>query len=68
MKSLQINNCYKSFNMSGIHINRPRPNKCIDIIFNKDYNKIVPKPINNLIINYNCYYANQFKKIFEVEK
>ncbi|GBC04066.1 hypothetical protein RclHR1_00550011 [Rhizophagus clarus] len=31
----------------GTRINRPRPNKCIDIILDKDFNKIVPKPVNN---------------------
>ncbi|GES80243.1 hypothetical protein GLOIN_2v1770221 [Rhizophagus clarus] len=65
--------------MSGTRINRPRPNKCIDIILDKDFNKIVPKPVNNhpvfdieylraCVINYNIYYANQFEKVFEVEK
>ena len=65
--------------MSKTYINKPRPNKCINTILDKDYNKIVPKSVNNhsgfdinylraYIINYNCYYANQFKKIFEVEK
>src|ERR1700722_18453294 len=65
--------------MSGTHINRPRPNKCIDTILDKDYNKIVPKLVNNYpgfdinylrtyVINYNCYYANQFKKILEMKK
>ena len=59
--------------MSGTHINRPRPNKRIDIILDKDYNKIVPKPVNNCpgfdinylrayVINYNFYYANQFER------
>ena len=65
--------------MSGTHINRPRSNKCIDTILDKDYNKIVPKPVNNrpgfdinylraYVINYNSYYANQFKKVLKVEK
>ena len=65
--------------MSGTHINRARPNKCIDTILDKDYNKIVPKPVNNrpgfdinylraYVINYNSYYANQFEKVLEVEK
>ena len=62
--------------MSGTHIDRPRPNKCIDIILDKDFNKIVPKPINlhpGYDIEYirNCYgfpYPDQFKKMVEVEK
>jgi len=69
--------------MSGTHINRPRSNKCIDTILDKDYNKIVSKPVNNhpgfdinylrqrhgaYIINYNSYYANQFEKVLKVEK
>ena len=65
--------------MSETHINRPRSNKCIDIILNKDYNKMIPKSINNhsefdieylrvYIINYNYYYTNQFKKILEIKK
>src|SRR5215208_3028307 len=65
--------------MSETQINRTRSNKCIDIILDKDYNKIVPKPINNrpgfdinylraYVKNYSSYYANQFEKILEVEK
>ncbi|CAB5394336.1 unnamed protein product [Rhizophagus irregularis] len=62
--------------MSGTHINRPRPNKCIDIILDNDYNKIVPKPINlrpGYDIEYirNKYafpYSGQFEKMIEVEK
>ncbi|RIA87136.1 hypothetical protein C1645_828243 [Glomus cerebriforme] len=64
--------------MTGIHINRSRPNKCIDIILDKDYNKIVPKLVNNhpgfdieylrgYVINYNSYYANQFEKVLELK-
>ena len=40
--------------MSRTHINRPRPNKCIDIILDNDYNKIVPKPsifVLDIILN-----------------
>ncbi|PKC58306.1 hypothetical protein RhiirA1_471161 [Rhizophagus irregularis] len=59
--------------MSGTHINRARLNKCIDTVLDKDYNKIMLKPVNNhfrfdihylraYIINYNSYYANQFEK------
>ncbi|RIA94653.1 hypothetical protein C1645_817708 [Glomus cerebriforme] len=62
--------------MSGIHINRPRPNKCIDIILDEVYNKSVPKPINlhpGYDIEYirNCYsflYPGQFEKMVEVKK
>jgi len=65
--------------MSGTHIKRPRPNKCIDIILDKDFNKIVPKPVNNrpgfdieylraYIMNYCSSYANEFEKLLEVEK
>ncbi|PKY59018.1 hypothetical protein RhiirA4_514131 [Rhizophagus irregularis] len=62
--------------MSGTHINRPRPNKCIDIILDNDYNKIVPKPINlrpgydiEYIRNrYGFPYPGQFEKMIEVEK
>ncbi len=65
--------------MSETHINKVRPNKCIDTILDKDYNKIVPKSVNNhpefdinylrtYVINYNSYYANQFKKVLEVKK
>jgi hypothetical protein len=32
--------------MSGTHINRARPNKCIYIILDKIFNKSVPKPTN----------------------
>jgi hypothetical protein len=62
--------------MSETHINRPRSNKCIDIILDNDYNKIVPKPIN-LRLGYNIdyirnhygfLYPDQFKKMVEVEK
>ncbi|UZO05875.1 uncharacterized protein OCT59_026213 [Rhizophagus irregularis] len=60
--------------MSGTHINRARLNKCIDTVLDKDYNKIMLKPVNNhsrfdihylraYIINYNSYYANQFEKV-----
>ena len=65
--------------MSGTHINKARPNKYIDIILDKNYNKIVLKPVNNCpgfdinylrvyVINYNSYYANQFEKVLEVKK
>ena len=65
--------------MTGTHINRTRPNKCINIILDKDFNKIVPKPINNrpgfdinylraYAINYSPSYANKFEKVLEVEK
>jgi hypothetical protein len=65
--------------MSETQINRTRFNKCIDIILDKDFNKIVPKLINNrlgfdinylrsYVKNYSSYYANQFEKILEVEK
>ena len=60
--------------MSGTHINRPRPNKIIDIILDEVYNKSVPKTINlspEYDIEYirNCYgflYSGQFKKMIEV--
>ncbi len=59
--------------MSGTHINRARPNKYINIILDKNYNKIMPKLVNNhsgfdikylktYVINYNPYYTNQFEK------
>ncbi|CAB5371090.1 unnamed protein product [Rhizophagus irregularis] len=62
--------------MSGNIVNRPRPNKCIDIILDKVYNNSVPKPINlcpGYDIEYirNCYgfpYPSQFEKMVEVEK
>ena len=66
--------------MSGTHINRPRPNKCIDIILDKDFNKYVPKPTNlrpgydiEYIGKYNAYcgvayQATEFEKMIEVEK
>ncbi len=62
--------------MSGTHINRPRPNKCIDIILDNDYNKIVSKPINlhleydiEYIRNrYGFPYPSQFEKMVEVKK
>ena len=62
--------------MSGTHINRPRPNKCIDIILDNDYNKIVSKPTNlrpgydiEYIRNrYGFLYPGQFEKMVEVEK
>ena len=62
--------------MSGSHINRPRPGKCIDIILDKVYNKSVPKPINlrpgydiEYIRNsYRCPYPGQFEKMVEAEK
>ena len=62
--------------MSGNIVNRPRPNKCIDIILDNDYNKIVPKPINlrpgydiEYIRNrYGIPYPGQFEKMVEVEK
>ena len=65
--------------MLKTHINRARPNKYINTILDKNYNKIVPKLINNhsrfninylraYIINYNSYYINQFKKFLEMEK
>ena len=78
---IKIHYCHKILYAvtTGTHINRTRPNKCIDIILDKNYNKIVPKSINNhpefninylkvYVINYNNYYANQFKKILEVKK
>jgi len=62
--------------MSENIINRPRPNKCINIILDKVYNQFVPKPINlhpGYDIEYirNCYgfpYPGQFEKMIEVEK
>ena len=62
--------------MSGTYINRPRPNKCIDIILDKVYNQSVPKPINfrpgydiEYIRNsYNFPYPGQFEKMVEIEK
>ena len=60
----------------GNIVNKPKPNKCIDIILNKIYNQSVPKPVNlysRYDIEYirNCYgfpYPSQFKKMIEVEK
>ncbi len=62
--------------MSGNIINRPRSNKCIDIILDKIYNQSMSKPINlhpGYDIEYirNCYsflYPGQFEKMVEVEK
>ena len=62
--------------MSGTHINRPRPNKIIDIILDKVYNKSVPKPINlrsgydiEYIKNrYGFLYPGQFEKMVKVER
>src|SRR3954447_3694439 len=62
--------------MSGNIDNRPRPNKCIDIILDKVYNKSVLKPINlcpeydiEYIRNhYGFSYPDQFEKMVEVEK
>ena len=62
--------------MSGTHINRPRPNKFIDIILDEVYNKSVPKPINlrpgydiEYIRNqYGFLFPGQFEKMVEVEK
>src|SRR6266511_4915978 len=62
--------------MSENIINRPRPNKCINIILDKVYNQFVHKPINlhpGYDIEYirNCYgfpYPGQFEKMIEVEK
>ena len=62
--------------MSGNIVNRPRPNKCIDIILDKVYNKFVPKPANihpgydiEYIKNhYGFFYPGQFEKMVEVEK
>src|SRR5688572_23959174 len=62
--------------MSGNIVNRPRPNKCIDIILDKVYNESVPKPINlrpgyDMEYIRNCYgfpYPGQFEKMVKVEK
>ena len=65
--------------MSGIHINRSRPNKYIYIILDKIFNKFVPKPTNlhsdyemEYIKNYYAYISYSipfnFKKAFEAEK
>ena len=65
--------------MSGIHINRPRPNKCIYIILDKIFNKSVPKPTNlrpgyemEYIKNYYAYISYStpfdFEKALEAEK
>ena len=59
--------------MSGTYINRPRPNKCIDIILDKVYNQFVPKLINfcpeydiEYIRNsYSFPYSGQFEKMIE---
>jgi len=62
--------------MSGNIVNRPRPNKSIDIILDKVHNQSVPKPINlrpgydiEYIRNsYRFHYPGQFEKMIEVEK
>jgi hypothetical protein len=62
--------------MSGTHINRPRPEKFIDIILEEDFNKSVPKPTNlrpgydiEYVRNrYHFPYPGQFEKMVEVEK
>ena len=62
--------------MSGNIVNRPRPNKFIDIILDKVHNQSVPKP-NNLrpgydieyIRNsYGCPFPGQFEKMIGMEK
>ena len=62
--------------MSENIVNRPRPNKFIDIILDEVHNQSVPKLINlrpEYDIEYirNCYgfpYSGQFEKMIEVEK
>ena len=62
--------------MSGNIVNRPRPNKCIDIILDKVHNQSVPKLINlrsgydiEYIKNhYSFPYPDQFEKMIEMEK
>ena len=62
--------------MSENIVNKPRPNKCIDIILDKVYNQSVPKPINlrpGYDIEYirNSYrfpYPDQFEKMVKIEK
>src|SRR2546423_6005978 len=62
--------------MSGNIVNRPRPNKFINIILDEVYNQSMPKPINlrseydieYIRNNYGFPYSGQFEKMIEVKK